>query len=106
MNIVNQNLFAFGDVDGKGVDAKLQHPLGVAWAPGQSLLYVADSYNHKVIFTCHKTVFFLAFEAQSLHLFIFLSLNAAGNPFQVLWCLWFFFSRLRWWIQRRSCAAH
>lgn len=43
-----QNLFAFGDVDGKGVDAKLQHPLGVAWTPEQSLLYVADSYNHKV----------------------------------------------------------
>lgn len=45
---LNQNLFAFGDVDGKGVDSKLQHPLGVAWAPEQSLLYVADSYNHKV----------------------------------------------------------
>ncbi|KAM3592304.1 uncharacterized protein V6R79_016380 [Siganus canaliculatus] len=42
------NLFAFGDVDGKGIDAKLQHPLGVAWAPEQSLLYVADSYNHKI----------------------------------------------------------
>ncbi|XP_059181226.1 NHL repeat-containing protein 2 [Centropristis striata] len=42
------NLFAFGDVDGKGVDAKLQHPLGVAWCPEQSLLYVADSYNHKI----------------------------------------------------------
>uniref|UniRef100_H3DNI3 NHL repeat-containing protein 2 n=1 Tax=Tetraodon nigroviridis TaxID=99883 RepID=H3DNI3_TETNG len=42
------NLFAFGDVDGKGVDAKLQHPLAVAWAPGASLLYVADSYNHKI----------------------------------------------------------
>ncbi|XP_056897596.1 NHL repeat-containing protein 2 [Takifugu flavidus] len=42
------NLFAFGDVDGKGVDAKLQHPLGVAWAPQQSRLYVADSYNHKI----------------------------------------------------------
>ncbi|XP_054454668.1 NHL repeat-containing protein 2 [Anoplopoma fimbria] len=42
------NLFAFGDVDGKGVDSKLQHPLGVAWAPKQSLLYVADSYNHKI----------------------------------------------------------
>ncbi|XP_034563212.1 NHL repeat-containing protein 2 [Notolabrus celidotus] len=41
------NLFAFGDVDDKGVGAKLQHPLGVAWAPEQSLLYVADSYNHK-----------------------------------------------------------
>uniref|UniRef100_A0A6Q2YZM0 NHL repeat-containing protein 2 n=1 Tax=Esox lucius TaxID=8010 RepID=A0A6Q2YZM0_ESOLU len=42
------NLFAFGDVDGKGMDAKLQHPLGVAWAPDKSLLYVADSYNHKI----------------------------------------------------------
>ncbi|XP_069011651.1 NHL repeat-containing protein 2 [Embiotoca jacksoni] len=42
------NLFAFGDVDGKGVEAKLQHPLGVAWATEQSLLYVADSYNHKI----------------------------------------------------------
>ncbi|KAK0136755.1 NHL repeat-containing protein 2 [Merluccius polli] len=42
------NLFAFGDVDGKAVDAKLQHPLGVAWVPQRSLLYVADSYNHKI----------------------------------------------------------
>ncbi|XP_030629832.1 NHL repeat-containing protein 2 [Chanos chanos] len=42
------NLFAFGDVDGKGVDAKLQHPLGVAWDCNGSLLYVADSYNHKI----------------------------------------------------------
>ncbi|KAM4524884.1 NHL repeat-containing protein 2 [Odontesthes bonariensis] len=49
------NLFAFGDVDGKGVDAKLQHPLGVAWAPEQSLLYVADSYNHKVKVVDPKT---------------------------------------------------
>lgn len=54
--LLNQNLFAFGDVDGKGVDAKLQHPLGVAWAPEQSLLYVADSYNHKVTVGCHKAV--------------------------------------------------
>lgn len=52
-----QNLFAFGDVDGKGVDAKLQHPLGVAWASEQNLLYVADSYNHKVIDDCHKAAF-------------------------------------------------
>ncbi|KAL2078024.1 hypothetical protein ACEWY4_025709 [Coilia grayii] len=42
------NLFAFGDSDGKGVDAKLQHPLGVAWDAHGSLLYVADSYNHKI----------------------------------------------------------
>ncbi|XDV44331.1 hypothetical protein PO909_012631 [Leuciscus waleckii] len=42
------NLFAFGDVDGKGIDAKLQHPLGVSWNEDSSLLYVADSYNHKI----------------------------------------------------------
>ncbi|XP_054625400.1 NHL repeat-containing protein 2 [Dunckerocampus dactyliophorus] len=49
------NLFAFGDVDGKGVDAKLQHPLGVAWSRDQSLLYVADSYNHKIKVVDPKT---------------------------------------------------
>ncbi|KAF3704389.1 NHL repeat-containing protein 2 [Channa argus] len=49
------NLFAFGDVDGKGVDAKLQHPLGLAWVPEQSLLYVADSYNHKIKVVDAKT---------------------------------------------------
>ncbi|KAG9338345.1 hypothetical protein JZ751_025902 [Albula glossodonta] len=42
------NLFAFGDVDGAGINAKLQHPLGVAWNPHHTLLYVADSYNHKI----------------------------------------------------------
>jgi len=43
-----QNLFAFGDVDGKATKAKLQHPLGVAVVPQQGVLFVADSYNHKV----------------------------------------------------------
>lgn len=42
------NLFAFGDQDGKGIDVKLQHPLGVAWNPHSQKLYVADSYNHKI----------------------------------------------------------
>ncbi|XP_064630926.1 NHL repeat-containing protein 2-like isoform X2 [Lineus longissimus] len=41
------NLFASGDVDGKGYDARLQHPLGVAMA-GDGTLLVADSYNHKI----------------------------------------------------------
>ncbi|ELU03866.1 hypothetical protein CAPTEDRAFT_52631, partial [Capitella teleta] len=42
-----KNLFAFGDVDGKGIEAKLQHPLAVTLAEdGQ--LFVADSYNHKI----------------------------------------------------------
>ncbi|RUS85841.1 hypothetical protein EGW08_006393 [Elysia chlorotica] len=40
------NLFAFGDKDGKGYDAKLQHPLGVTLL-GDNLI-VADSYNHKI----------------------------------------------------------
>ncbi|XP_052747267.1 NHL repeat-containing protein 2 isoform X2 [Bicyclus anynana] len=42
------NLFAFGDVDDIGVDAKLQHPLGVAYCESTKTLYVADSYNHKI----------------------------------------------------------
>ncbi|KAG1954920.1 NHL repeat-containing protein 2 [Pimephales promelas] len=49
------NLFAFGDVDGKGIDAKLQHPLGVSWNEDSSLLYVADSYNHKIKVVDPKT---------------------------------------------------
>ncbi|KAG8135609.1 putative NHL repeat-containing protein [Naja naja] len=48
------NLFAFGDVDGAGMNAKLQHPLGVAWDKKRSLLYVADSYNHKIKFVDPK----------------------------------------------------
>ncbi|MGB4710240.1 MAG: thioredoxin-like domain-containing protein [Fuerstiella sp.] len=41
-----QSLFAFGDVDGVGADARFQHPLGVAWHDG--FVYVADTYNHKI----------------------------------------------------------
>lgn len=43
-----QNLFAFGDVDDTGTNAKFQHPLGVAYASKTHSLYVADTYNHKV----------------------------------------------------------
>ena len=39
-------LFEFGDIDGVGDEARLQHPLGIAYHNGQ--LYVADSYNHKI----------------------------------------------------------
>uniref|UniRef100_A0A2A4K9P3 Thioredoxin domain-containing protein n=1 Tax=Heliothis virescens TaxID=7102 RepID=A0A2A4K9P3_HELVI len=42
------NLFAYGDVDDTGVDAKLQHPLGVAYSDSSKTLYVADTYNHKI----------------------------------------------------------
>jgi len=40
------NLFAYGHVDGDGVQAKLQHPLGVC--VGGDYVYIADSYNHMV----------------------------------------------------------
>lgn len=46
------DLFQFGDRDGRGDMARMQHPLGIAWlpmrAPGGGTLYVADTYNHKV----------------------------------------------------------
>lgn len=44
--VVGQGLFDFGDVDGEGDTALLQHPLDVA-AIGH-VLYVADTYNHKI----------------------------------------------------------
>lgn len=44
--IVGTGLFDFGDVDGVGPTARLQHALGVAAVDG--LLYVADTYNSKL----------------------------------------------------------
>ncbi len=41
-----QSLFAFGDVDGVGDAARFQHPIGAA--RHNNLLFVADSYNHKI----------------------------------------------------------
>jgi DNA-binding beta-propeller fold protein YncE len=40
------DLFEFGDVDAVGDAARFQHPLGVAVHDG--LVYVADTYNHKI----------------------------------------------------------
>jgi DNA-binding beta-propeller fold protein YncE len=40
------NLFSFGDKDGTGNAARLQHPLGLAW--DGTTLYVADTYNSKL----------------------------------------------------------
>jgi DNA-binding beta-propeller fold protein YncE len=40
------DLFEFGDVDDVGDRARFQHPLGVAVHGG--LVYVADTYNHKI----------------------------------------------------------
>jgi DNA-binding beta-propeller fold protein YncE len=44
--LVGTGLFDFGDIDGQGDGARLQHPLGIA-ADGDKL-YVADTYNNKL----------------------------------------------------------
>ena len=44
--IAGGDLFEFGDIDGRGDDVRLQHPLGVAVHDG--IVYVADTYNHKI----------------------------------------------------------
>ena len=46
MTLVGQGLFEFGDVDGQGAAVRLQHPTGLA-TDGR-LLYIADTYNHKI----------------------------------------------------------
>lgn len=44
--LVGGDLFEFGDRDGRGDEARLQHPLGLLYAAGA--LFVADTYNHKL----------------------------------------------------------
>ncbi|NIQ01978.1 MAG: hypothetical protein GWM98_17550, partial [Nitrospinaceae bacterium] len=43
---IGTGLFDFGDQDGKGNEAVLQHPLGLHYAQGK--VYIADSYNNKI----------------------------------------------------------
>lgn len=46
-----QNLFEIGDQDNEDDPkrpAKLAHPLAVCWDPVKQLVYVADTFNHKV----------------------------------------------------------
>ncbi len=44
--ILGEGLFEFGDRDGKALQARLQHCLGVAYYAGK--IYIADTYNNKV----------------------------------------------------------
>lgn len=46
LTLVGAGLFDWGDRDGHGGEARLQHPGGVAF--GDGLVYLADSYNHKI----------------------------------------------------------
>lgn len=59
--IVGTGLFDFGDRDGAGDDARLQHAQGLAWWGRERKLLVADTYNHRV-----KTVDPQTREAQTL----------------------------------------
>jgi thiol-disulfide isomerase/thioredoxin len=44
--LVGTGLFDFGDSDGVGLAARLEHPQGIVYSSG--LLYLADTYNHKI----------------------------------------------------------
>jgi thiol-disulfide isomerase/thioredoxin len=44
--LVGRGLFDFGDADGVGTEALLEHPQGIVYTNGT--LYVADTYNHKI----------------------------------------------------------
>ncbi len=44
--IVGEDLFSFGDLDGPGKSARLQHPIGVDLAGG--FLYLTDTYNNRI----------------------------------------------------------
>ncbi len=43
---IGRGLFQYGDVDGKGSEALLQHPIGLTHHEG--LIYVADTHNNKI----------------------------------------------------------
>lgn len=44
--VAGGDLFEFGDQDGRGDKARFQHPLGIVATRG--VLFVADTYNHKI----------------------------------------------------------
>lgn len=46
VTLVGKGLFDFGDLEGAGASARLQHPLGVHYFDAR--LYVADTYNNRI----------------------------------------------------------
>lgn len=61
--IVGTGLFDFGDEDGTGKEAKLQHAIGVVHHDG--IVYVADTYNSKIKAIDLKTEAITTFIGQS-----------------------------------------
>ena len=56
-----RDLFAFGDVDGVGDAARLQHCLGVQWLEAEGRVLVADTYNHRLKLVDHEKRSVVAF---------------------------------------------
>ena len=51
--LIGLGLFEFGDVDGDDFRVRMQHPIGITQRDG--VLYVADTYNHKIKRVLPKT---------------------------------------------------
>ncbi len=46
--LVGKNLYKFGDLDGSLAEAMLQHPMGIHCPKNSDLVYVCDTFNHKI----------------------------------------------------------
>jgi sugar lactone lactonase YvrE/peroxiredoxin len=46
--LIGKGLFDFGDRDGTGQEARLQHPLGITVDPERNALWIADTFNSKI----------------------------------------------------------
>lgn len=46
--LVGKGLFDFGDRDGVGLEARLQHPLGITADEERNALWIADTFNSKI----------------------------------------------------------
>ncbi len=46
--IIGTGLFDFGDIDGIGNKARIQHALGICFNDADGLIYITDTYNNKI----------------------------------------------------------
>lgn len=46
--LVGKGLFEFGDRDGRNAEARLQHPLGIAYDRRRRSVWISDTFNHKI----------------------------------------------------------
>jgi len=46
--LAGEGLFEFGDQDGAGKEVRLQYPMDVAYSEADKMVYIADTFNHKI----------------------------------------------------------